>query len=647
MNERYLTKSRFKLGMECPTKLFYTAKKHQYYDSKLDDSFLLSLAEGGFQVGELAKQYYPGGINIDDLDYQASLEQTNLLLKQENVIIFEAAFQFQNLFIRADIVVKEGARLELIEVKAKSFDPDSDKFMGPRAGILAKWRPYLQDIAFQKYVVTHSLPDLKVNAYLLLTDKSKSASIDGLNQFFFLSKENGRQKCTYNGPADKRALGNEILVKVNVDAEIEHLFSVEQTELKKTIHQFADNYEKDILNPPVFGKRCGKCEFRVPDGSAIELKSGFHECWLTTGHSLDELKQPMVIDLWNSTKKDELIARQLYFLKQLSEADIEPKKTIAWPHPWLSKLERQMLQVNNAKTGNQKAFIDKNGLLLEMKSLKFPLHFIDFETTTVAIPFYRGRRPYETIAFQFSHHILYEGGAYEHRGQWINTVAGVFPNFEFVRALKKELDTDDGTIFRYADHENTVLRQIHTQLVESQEPDKDMLCSWIDTITQIKSDDQFGHRNMVDMLELVKRYYLDPKMGGSNSLKKVLPSILASSEFLQKKYAVPVYGDSIPSLNFQPKAWLVRDDSGQWYNPYGLLEKIHEGFDNEAFDELITDEESGIMDGGAAMIAYARMQFTQMKEPERQQINKALLRYCELDTLAMVMLYEAWREWCK
>jgi hypothetical protein len=30
---------------------------------------------------------------------------------------------------------------------------------------------------------------------------------------------------------------------------------------------------------------------------------------------------------------------------------------------------------------------------------------------------------------------------------------------------------------------------------------------------------------------------------------------------------------------------------------------------------------------------------------ERQEIRRALLRYCELDTLAMVMIYEAWREW--
>jgi len=51
---RYLTKSRFKLALECLTKLYYT-RKDDYADESIDDSFLIALAEGGFQVGELAK----------------------------------------------------------------------------------------------------------------------------------------------------------------------------------------------------------------------------------------------------------------------------------------------------------------------------------------------------------------------------------------------------------------------------------------------------------------------------------------------------------------------------------------------------------------------------------------------------------------
>ncbi len=45
-------------------------------------------------------------------------------------------------------------------------------------------------------------------------------------------------------------------------------------------------------------------------------------------------------------------------------------------------------------------------------------------------------------------------------------------------------------------------------------------------------------------------------------------------------------------------------------------------------------------DGGAAMMAWAYMQFSEMSHLEQQRISKALLRYCELDTMAMVMIYE-------
>ena len=51
--------------------------------------------------------------------------------------------------------------------------------------------------------------------------------------------------------------------------------------------------------------------------------------------------------------------------------------------------------------------------------------------------------------------------------------------------------------------------------------------------------------------------------------------------------------------------------------------------------------------GGAATIAYARMQFEEVSQAEREATKKALLRYCELDTLAMVMIFEAWNNWAQ
>lgn len=62
---KVLSKSRFKLGLECPNKLYYTGKPAVFPNKKSSDTFLLALANGGFQVEELARMHYPGGIFID------------------------------------------------------------------------------------------------------------------------------------------------------------------------------------------------------------------------------------------------------------------------------------------------------------------------------------------------------------------------------------------------------------------------------------------------------------------------------------------------------------------------------------------------------------------------------------------------------
>ena len=189
MKPRYLTKSRFKLALECPTKLYYEGKacngKKEYANQKLEDSFLQALADGGYQVGELAKQYYPEGHCIETLDYAEALKQTNELLQQEQVTIFEAALQFENLFVRVDILVKNKNHIELIEVKSKSFDP-KESFLSKKGTPNSTWKSYLYDIAFQKYVASQALAGKLISASLMLADKTACCPSDGLNQKFRL-----------------------------------------------------------------------------------------------------------------------------------------------------------------------------------------------------------------------------------------------------------------------------------------------------------------------------------------------------------------------------------------------------------------------------------------------------------------------------
>ncbi len=253
-----------------------------------------------------------------------------------------------------------------------------------------------------------------------------------------------------------------------------------------------------------------------------------------------------------------------------------------------------------------------------------------------------------SIAFQFSHHITFEDGRIEHKGQYLNTDRGVFPNYDFVRALKLELDQDNGTIFRYSNHENTFLNLIYRQLKydTASIPDRKELCDFIRSITKASSssvEEWEGKRNMVDLWELVKRYYYNPTTNGSNSIKQVLPAILNSSQYLQEKYSRPIYGTpgGIPSLNFNDWQWIIVQDD-KVIDPYKLLPKMFQDVSDNDFNLLSTDGE--LADGGAAMTAYSRMQFEEMDDYERGELRKALLKYCELDTLAMVMIYEGWKE---
>ena len=652
---RYLTKSRFKLGLECPVKLFYT-KKAEYFDARLEDDFLQALAEGGFQVGELAKLYYPGGINIDELDYETALAKTDELLQRPDVIIYEAAFRYQNLFVRTDLLVKKGDQVEVIEVKAKAFDPLEGGFLNAHDYIIPKWRPYLYDAAFQKHVVANAYPSFQVSASLYLVDKTQTTSVDGLNQKFFLFKKDGRKQVKVNGPTDAAALGTPLLTKQNIDGIIERIYegtdAAERDALSFTerIGFFSEQYANNEKIDSPLGAGCKDCEFRMErEDAASGLRSGFHECWREKAGFADaDFDKPLVLDIWNCQKRDELIKGGMYFQEEVDPESLKPKKSSPQKDAGLSRWERQALQLKKSRDNDPTHFIDIPALGELRGEWKFPYHFIDFETMAAAIPFTRGRRPYEPVAFQFSHHILAEDGTIEHKGQWINAEPGHFPNFDFARALKKELSVDEGTIFRYATHENSILNTIYRQLMASGEEDRQTLCEWIKTISHSGNDSVEkwkGSRDMIDLKEVIQKFYYSPLTKGSISIKQVMPAILTNCIHLRQKYAQPIYGRQIKSLNFTDWQW-VRYETGtdSIINPYQLLPAVFEGVGNRMLDSLL-DEDSSIAEGGAAMTAYARMQFTEMSGEERDTIIRALLKYCELDTFAMVLVWEGLAYW--
>ena len=248
----------------------------------------------------------------------------------------------------------------------------------------------------------------------------------------------------------------------------------------------------------------------------------------------------------------------------------------------------------------------------------------------------REEKPYEQVAFQFSHHSYFEDGRIEHTSEYINNKAGFFPNFEFLRALKDALTNDNGTIFRYSYHENTILNAIYEQLLNSKESDKGDLVGFIQSISHSKSDSVIkwqGERDMVDLWEIVKRYYYNPLTKGSNSIKDVLPAVLNSSIYLQNKYSKALTDCNISSRNFAKNHVWLKFQDGKIISPYKLLPPVFQDWDEEALENTLSEIED-IANGGAALTAYSKLQFTDMDDSEIKVLTESLLKYCELDTLA-------------
>ena len=652
MNHRLLTKSRFKQALECPNKLFYT-RKEEYANSKLEDPFLEALAQGGFQVEELARLHFPDGILIEnnDWNYELLAGQTEELLQRENVVIFEAAFKYENLFIRTDILVKRGNEIQLIEVKAKSFDPaDENLLVGKRGGLVSGWRPYLFDVAFQRYVIQKCHPDWKIRSYLMLADKSKESPVEGLNQLFRISKTAGNRTGITKKIDSLEEIGGSVLGKINIDSILDEIeagkhLCYENLNLQQSIKVFSEHYAADkLFNSPVSYSNCKGCEFTATEKELdAGKKSGFRECWGSQqGWTDKEFARENTFGIWNFRRGNRLFEEGKIFLDDLDEDDIGLRPEAGK----ISASERQWIQVEKTRNADSDPYILKEELKQEMSNWKFPLNFIDFETSATALPFNKGRRPYEQVAFQFSHHTVDEAGNIKHESEYIDFEPGNFPNFQFMRELKKALEKNKGSIFKYAAHENSILNAIFQQLKESNESDKEELQEFIKSIshsTGNSPDEWCGDRDMIDLRVVVMDYYYDPYMGGSNSIKAVLPAVLNSSEYLQQKYSKPLREIGVSSMNFDPEHLWLQVQNGKVLSPYKMLPPLFADWTEEQLDATVSGMQD-IADGGAALTAYGKLQYTDMPEEERLAIKQSLLKYCELDTLAMVMIWEYFKK---
>ena len=609
-----LTKSDFKVARTCATKLYY--RKRKYPTTLEDDEYLQFLADGGFMVETLAHLHFPHGT---ELPFEGGVEDAArhsvAAFAHEQSALFEATFIAGKLMARVDILDRNGSDVRLIEVKAKSIDTSGalgDVFCS-RNGIRPEWRPYLEDVAFQVLVLRRLYPALSVAPFLCMPDKSKTTSIDLLHKHFVFEEEPGgegkklrRPKVRFVGDAEA-ARRDSFLAFVDVSEWVERLLPVVEQEADR----LADDLECGAIKaPPAIGTKCAKCEFRVEG----RQPSGFAECW----GPMAEVT-PHILDYYYVSSiggRGGPVVQALLAGGKAGLADV-PEASITNGQGKVGAIaERQLIQREYTLRNEE---FRSPALSTLLAGHRYPLHFIDFEASRIAIPYHAGMRPYEQACFQWSCHTIHEpGGPVEH-SEWIN-IEDAFPNIEFAKMLAARVG-EKGTIYIWSTFEISALKEIRQQLDDYQLGDG--LKDWLDLV--IHADGSNGLA-VVDLCALAKQHYFHPAMKGRLSIKYVLPAVWGCDPALWRQPAFSQYFRASPD--------------GSPVSPYDTLPNLPFG-DSEGTGE----EAEAVKEGTAAVRAYQELLFgPSSRIAERKEVwRNALLQYCKLDTAAMVMLWEHWR----
>jgi len=165
-----LTKSKFLSGLQCPRLLWINIHKKELLP-EFDISTLNKFREG-HDVGELAKELFPDGVDLPVEDFMQNLQFTKEALDHKKPL-FEAGFVTEDkLFSRADILVPVKDRWDIIEVKS-----------GTKVKEINVW-----DTAFQKYCYEQS--GLKIRKCFLMHVNNEYLRKGDINPKEFFTKEN-------------------------------------------------------------------------------------------------------------------------------------------------------------------------------------------------------------------------------------------------------------------------------------------------------------------------------------------------------------------------------------------------------------------------------------------------------------------------
>jgi predicted RecB family nuclease len=143
-----------------------------------------------------------------------------------------------------------------------------------------------------------------------------------------------------------------------------------------------------------------------------------------------------------------------------------------------------------------------------LQTVNYPVHHLDFETLMLAIPKYQQTRPYQTIPFQWSNHVVEtEIGTARH--EHYLCAERKDPREELALSMIKSLG-QEGSICVYSGYEKRMLTELGG------------------TFPKLKPELDRIIERLWDLLSIIKAHYYHPAFEGSFSIKATLPAVLPS-----------------------------------------------------------------------------------------------------------------------
>jgi hypothetical protein len=598
----------FQQFISCPLKLYHSgnSKSATYRDLPFKHRNKLLLRD------TVSLQFQNRKFTSDNTD-QAFIE-TVKWIKDDKVAICGAVFKSGNFITRIPILLKDGNRFTIIQIHGKL----RKRSQAETISTVTKSRTtalYLLKAAYRTEIIRHSFPDAVFDAHFYFPERGFRATSDLLLQ---------KAKTVRDSEPDPELVENckRLFAKVTATGGVEEVSaSIPESIASRSVSGKSLAEVLELINRRKWNsgnplnikihQGCKSCVFRKSDTPG---KAG---CWDEFFVERDMIHPDRhvfeLIGHGNEADSDKGFHYQeeVPYSDQFTSFEIIKK----YGGPVITIQQRRILQLLKSK-GDPVPELWVKPMLKELAHLNFPLHFIDFEAATYALPMQRGVGPYTPVYFQFSCHTLYESGELKHH-EWLDdNMNRAHPHLDFIGALTGIPAINSGTVIQYSPFESQGVRLLLAEMKRNSMLYKRQ----VDKLIKFIEGDKGGVNRFYDLSRLVRDAYYNSAMEGSLGLKQVLRSILNWS---QKNTA----GSENRAVIHDMEVDLFRnaDDSDlTGPDPY----------------KSVQGEGMTIDDGEIAMNVYVSLKSGLLTDSEQAEMPVKLKRYCALDSYSLIIIYK-------